>query len=355
LLTSSRPEYYKIQLMFMSYYKKAIFHLPEDLDQREVALHTFDGKMIRHLSVTSEEELRDLIISKKPAHVYVSTASYEIPDAPTMDEKGWKRADLQFDIDVDHFEGCQSKYKICGEQIVPSKENCEGKPVPIVSESCIEKGYEEVLKLQRVLERYLGIPKESMEIHFSGNRGFHLIARNTAYDDQGSDVRREIVDFVIGNHLTEDWCLEPSCVIPRPGDPGWRGRIGEALTKLLPRGVILWRDINKDPEEMISKAKLIAKIDVDEQVTVDTSRLLRVVGSLHGKSGMKVSKVENDFRYGPHLSPFYKHDVLVKSKYYINVDVLGFKVSLKKNETAELDGSVAVYLGLRGLLEILRY
>ncbi len=354
--TSSRPAYYKLQLMFYEYYKRAPLDPPEDLEDREIALHTFDGKMIRHLSAPTVEDLRELILSKKPAHVYISTASYDAPDAPRMEEKGWRRADLQFDIDVDHFEGCQPRYKVCGDDVVDVKENCEGKPVPIVPESCIERGLEEAKKLISVLKKYLGVREESVELHFSGNRGFHVIARGTPYDDQGSDVRREISDFISGNKfMMESICTEPNCVIPSPDDPGWRGRIGEALRKLLPSNAKLWRDINGDPEEFLSKAFLISKIDIDEQVTVDTSRLLRLPGSLHGKSGFRVVKVDGRFKYGPHLSPFYKMNVLVEANYNIDIPLFGKRISLKKGEKAELDGAIAVYLALKGLLKVLKF
>ncbi|UXD22005.1 hypothetical protein IPA_00745 [Ignicoccus pacificus DSM 13166] len=340
----------------MEYYKRASLSLPEDFEQREVALHTFDGVMVRHLAVSSEDELRKLIISKRAAHVYISTASYDRPDAPRMDEKGWRRADLQFDIDVDHFEGCEGMYVICEDSVVPSKEaegNCS-KPLPIVSKHCIYRGLEEAEKLVKVLKRYFGIEESNIEVHFSGNRGFHVIARNTPYDDQGSDVRREMVDFITGNHLNLDLCTKSNCLIPSPEDPGWRGRLGEALRRLLPSGVSTWGEVNVDPEELISKAILIAKIDVDEQVTVDTSRLLRVPGSLHGKSGLRVTKVKGSFKYGPHLSPFYKIPIEVRSLFNMDIEVLGKRINLKKDERAELDGAIAVFLATKSLVEIIR-
>jgi len=339
----------------MDYYKRAVLELPDDFTQREVALHTFDGKMIRHLAVNSEDELKKLIISKGAAHVSISTASYDRPDAPRMEEKGWRRADLQFDIDVDHFEGCQGMYKICGDDVLPVNEegsNCS-KPLPIVPEWCIERGLEEARKLISLLKKYFAIPDSKIELHFSGNRGFHVIARETQYDEEGSDLRREMVDFITGNNLKLDLCIKRDCLIPSPDDPGWRGRLGEQLRRLLPRGARTWGDLGADPEEFIEKARLLAKVEVDEQVTVDTSRLLRVPGSLHGKSGLRVVRISGGFSYGPHLSPFHKKEFLIKGLYNMDIEVLGRRVKFKKGEKANLDGALALFLATKFLVEII--
>ncbi|ALU12691.1 hypothetical protein EYM_06490 [Ignicoccus islandicus DSM 13165] len=339
--------------MFSKYYSKAKLEPPDDLPEREVALQTFSGVMIRHLAVRSVEELRKIVIEKKGAHLFVSTASYEDPGAPSMDEKGWKRADLQFDIDVDHFEGCKGDYKICKDEVVPVNEDCEGKVIGIVPERCIERGFEEVKKLEKVLKKYLSI--ENFEIHFSGNRGFHLIARGTPYDFEGSDLRREIVDFVTGNLFDlGKICIKSNCVIPKSWEPGWRGRLGEALELMLPSGLKTWSEVD-DPKGVLERAFELAKVDVDEQVTVDTSRLLRVPGSLHGKSGLRVVKVYSNFSYGPHLSPFHGLETYVQAKYSIDMKVFGERIVLSKGEKASFDGAIGVMLALRGLVELIDY
>ncbi len=351
--TSSRRGYSKLESLFKWYYKRAELDPPEDLAEREVAVQTFNGVMIRHLAVRTVEELRKLIIEKRAAHAFVSTASYEDPGAPSMDAKGWKRADLQFDIDVDHFEGCGGKYKLCGDEVVPVTEDCEGKVIGIVPESCIERGLEEVRKLERALKRYFSIG--NTEIHFSGNRGFHLVARGTPYDYEGSDFRRELVDFLTGNLFNlKSICVKRNCLVPKGDEPGWRGRLGEALREILPRGVETWGEVD-DPQSALERAFELAKVEVDEQVTVDTSRLLRVPGSLHGKSGLRVVKVLGSFSYGPHLSPFHNLETYVEAKYHLDLTLFGERVVLRKGERASLDGAIGVALALRGLLELIDY
>ena len=45
------------------------------------------------------------LTSRVPTHVYYSTALYQTPSASTMDAKVWKGADLIFDLDADHIPG----------------------------------------------------------------------------------------------------------------------------------------------------------------------------------------------------------------------------------------------------------
>jgi len=360
LSTSSRRVSNKLFLMIWDYYSHAVLDVPEDLPQREVALQTYDGKMIRHMSVADEEELKELVIKKKGIDLYVSTSSYQDPSAPSMDSKGWLRADIQFDIDVDHLPGCGPAYKVCGESVVPSSEDCAGRPVNVVPLPCLRAGFEQAKKLIDIIKRYFGISKDSAELHFSGNRGFHVVLRGTPFDEADQTLRREIADFVVGDLLKREiFCLEPDCLVPRPRlddgtpTPGWIGRVGEVLWRMLGNGVRKWGEVD-DPERVLEAAIAAARVEVDKQVTVDTSRLLRVPGSVHRKSALLVKKV-SEFKWDEGLSPFKDYITFVKSLYSFDMDVLGKKVSLRKGEKAELSGAQGAFLASKGLVEILRF
>ncbi|ABU82037.1 DNA primase small subunit [Ignicoccus hospitalis KIN4/I] len=344
----------KLHLMILDYYKEARFEVPEDLSQREVAVQTVDGGMVRHMSASDVEELRSIVLKKRGLDVYVSTASYRDPAAPSMEAKGWLRADLQFDIDVDHAPGCGPAYKVCGETVVPSSADCAGDPLPLLPKECLYFGFERATKLIDVLEKYFGVEREKVELHFSGNRGFHVVARDTQYDAADQTLRREVVDFIVGDLLIkEKFCLKENCFVPKPDEPGWRGRLGEALSKLLPERVRLWGEVD-DPEALFERALSSAKIDVDKQVTVDTSRLLRVLGSVNRKSALVVKRVDK-FVWDFSLSPFVSYVTLVRSRYNFKLDVLGKHVSMKKGEVGELPGPAGAYLAAKGLVEILRF
>jgi len=64
-----------------------------------------------------------ILEEKTPIHLYYSSAYYEEPSADKMDLKGWLGSDLIFDIDSDHYPGCDKTLSIC----IGSGEIYEGK------------------------------------------------------------------------------------------------------------------------------------------------------------------------------------------------------------------------------------
>jgi DNA primase small subunit len=93
---------------FREYYSKSPPKLPPKHMERELAFMYY-GKdfMQRHLAFTEQETLNRFLASRVPTHVYYSTALYQNPSAPTMDAKVWKGADLIFDLDADHIPGSE--------------------------------------------------------------------------------------------------------------------------------------------------------------------------------------------------------------------------------------------------------
>src|SRR5712691_4403742 len=88
---------------FHRYYDTMKPTLPDGVGRRKFGL-TFwtPGIGQRHLGFSKEEELKSFLASRVPTHAYYSSAYYETPNAPTMEEKGWLGADLIFDLDADN-------------------------------------------------------------------------------------------------------------------------------------------------------------------------------------------------------------------------------------------------------------
>src|SRR5207245_5643109 len=85
------------------YYEHTKPILPDRFGRREFGFMFWTAGIVqRHLGFSREEALRSFLTSRVPAHVYYSSAYYETPNAPTMEEKGWLGADLIFDLDADH-------------------------------------------------------------------------------------------------------------------------------------------------------------------------------------------------------------------------------------------------------------
>ena len=94
---------------FREYYAQVALKGPCRLTQREYALVPFSEQhMQRHMAMKTPDALMAMLRERVPAHVYYSSAFYEVPDGPTMAEKGWLGADLIFDLDADHLPGAHA-------------------------------------------------------------------------------------------------------------------------------------------------------------------------------------------------------------------------------------------------------
>ena len=81
---------------------------PSQLDKREFGFMFFDHDFVqRHIGFNSTYDLQKYLMFQVPSHVYYSSAYYQFPGANTMGEKSWTGADLIFDLDADHIKGAE--------------------------------------------------------------------------------------------------------------------------------------------------------------------------------------------------------------------------------------------------------
>ena len=196
------------------------------------------------------------------------------------------------------------------------------------------------------LEPDFGFKEEHLQVTFSGHRGFHLHYRDPSYFHLGSESRREIVSHIRGEGVEVSDLLERS---RKPNATGWAKRVGlgirsvvekldaihEGDTKLLKTSTAALKDMmereglkglrGKSSVEKLAElmqepsrrgrvldgrvaalnnhALLFQNLiradtsvvlgnagETDEVVTIDTRRQIRWPGSLHGKSGMRVTE-----------------------------------------------------------------
>ncbi len=324
-----------IRERFRRHYRGSELDLPPRFARREFGFMFWEaGMMQRHQSFKSGESLRTFLVQRTPMHVYYSSAYYEKPGAPTMEEKGWLGADLVFDLDADHIE------------------RVKGMPY----EAMLEEVKSEIVK---IVDEYLladfGFDPSSLLITFSGGRGYHIHVRDPRVWELQSHERREIVDYITGTELDADGMFrrvplevkrfqERATVtyrheMPKPDDPGWPGRLGrgvvaaaerlerlpreEAVRELAAvdgvgakmageihaalfssrpggsRGIDKLRrgDMDIFPSDrylepfrriFVPPAVGLGKRETDEPVTSDIKRLIRMPHSLHGKTGLAV-------------------------------------------------------------------
>jgi len=102
------PDQELMMSWFRSYYMAQPPQPPSRLDRREFGFMFFDRDfMQRHIGFLTLRDLQTYLISRVPSHAYHSSAYYQYPNAPTMGEKRWEGADLIFDLDADHVKGAE--------------------------------------------------------------------------------------------------------------------------------------------------------------------------------------------------------------------------------------------------------
>ncbi|DAC73206.1 MAG TPA: DNA primase catalytic subunit PriS [Thermoplasmata archaeon] len=317
---------------FQTYYASNKVVLPDRFGRREFAFILFGGKgMVRHLGFEKREMIWNFFTERAPQHAYYSSAYYQHPDAAKMTDKIWMGAELIFDLDSDHLPNAEKMGYV---------------------ESLIEVKKEFIKLIDEFLLGDFGFKEKHMELYFSGGRGYHCHVKDTAILDLDSNERREIVDYITGRDLQDSiifheqatgrksygghsFASGKSLKMPTPDQDGWKGRISRGIIELVNEikksdnpekkleeyGVNardaerLVQDLSEErvqriKDGMLDQSKTIRKFflnsalrktavslsagETDEPVTCDVKRLIRLPSSLHGKTGLKVVKIDVD-------------------------------------------------------------
>jgi len=319
---------------------------PPDIRQREFGFLSFEGRgMFRHIAFDDVLDLRRYIVDNAPGHVYNSSAYYEAPEAD-MEWKGWLGADLVFDIDADHIDSpCKADHdkwrcRSCGEEGVgTAPDGCPRCGKATFEEEnwlchrCLDTAKYEAQKLLDILIQDFGFSPagDELEVNFSGNRGYHVHVRSPHIKGLNQISRREIVDYIMGIGINptfqgfKSMRDGPSTV----AESGWRGRSVKALydyiagttpesIKALKLGKASTTNLLENREEILGllmkryPSSILRYIDskslgrlmgnavkeqasaIDTVVTTDIHRLIRLPGTLHGKTGWLAQNVPID-------------------------------------------------------------
>lgn len=397
---------------FFEYYQKHFSNIqpPTSLEKREFGFLLFEGKtMLRHKSFRSIDNLKHSLSTIVPSNVYYSSAYYERPKAE-MDKKGWLGADLVFDIDADHIlTPCGKVHDTwvcshCGfAGKGPSPEKCpacgEAKfnIKTWMCDECLESAKKEAIKLLDMLMEDLGFVENEIKVYFSGNRGYHVHVENENIRLLDSMARKEIVDYVIGLGFKAvlHRLIEKDRIIVGPSldKVGWKGRVArgiyEFLSEMTPNEIeklglkkhvasLLIKNKKTLLESWKNKGWLSVKgvgpknwkkiiqwvVDqqsakIDTVVTTDIHRLIRLTGSLHGKTGFM--KVEAPLRSFDKFDPL-KEAVAFKEGQVV-VDVVEaprFRIGdtlhgpFKNDSRVELPTAAALFLLCKGVAKVVK-
>ena len=320
---------------FRKYYRENTPILPDRFTRREFGFMFFDRTYVqRHMGFARPEELHKFMLGQVPSHSYYSTSYYRKPDAPTMDEKEWMGAELIFDLDADHLDGASDM---------------------TYAQMMVQIRGEMMNLVDSFLLGDLGFDESQIHITFSGGRGYHAHVRTPDVMLLGTHERRELVDYITCSGLSIDWVFPYNRVatsqvvtgggvrtnvakdrlIPSAESGGWKLRMRNGLMCVVndfcdtdvkaikreypsikgsqnstvlkaqeelrkTRGVLFVKNTMAILSQ--STQNLLVKVmkedvayrlsgEVDEPVTADIKRLIRLPGSVHGKSGLRVTPI----------------------------------------------------------------
>ncbi|TFF87889.1 MAG: hypothetical protein EU549_03995 [Promethearchaeota archaeon] len=334
--------------MFKEYYVRGLndgsIKPPRKIENREFAFIFWNSPgMHRHVKLTKITELTNVLKNDTFQHVYLSGAYYRYPDGMSMNQKEWMGMDFLIDIDADHFmTSCKMKHdswlcKACGREgkgPAPEKCKCGGKSfeeVNWICDECLDESKKEVIKFIDIFLSDFNISLDDISIHFSGNRGYHIIINSEEFYKINQLERREFVDYLtgIGLNLRSNGILKigDSITGPTRESLGWGKYIYNGVVELINKcenGSLNDLNIRSDTKEKIinNKESILNELKlsrpkiksvsaniwlkiinhvidnialrIDVPVSIDLHRLIRFVNSLHGKTGFKVQKIDID-------------------------------------------------------------
>jgi DNA primase small subunit len=308
---------------FGDYYRRAEITPPPDANEREWGYIPWTSgpgtTMVRHESLLDLGALADFLARERPRHVYFSAGRYESPSAKSMSEKNWRSSDLVFDLDADHLPAVTLGEDSYAEML----EKCKGA----------------LMRLLDFLDDDFGF--EDTTVAFSGGRGYHVHVRDEGIQELDRESRREIVDYVRGIGLDADTLQTTEMrgnatarVIPTEG--GWGRRVHRRLLEFVSeiealddeaaierlqelegigegRASTIYGAIRENRaaieagnleaggvgirtlvETLVHETVAAEDAPIDEPVTTDTNRLIRLPGTLHGGSGLAVRRLDRE-------------------------------------------------------------
>ena len=376
---------------FGDHYRRIDITPPPDANEREWGYIPWTSgpgtTMVRHKSLLDLGALGDFLGRERPRHVYFSAGRYESPSASSMSEKTWRSSDLIFDLDADHL----PSVTLGEDSYAQMLEKCKGA----------------LMRLLDFLDDDFGF--EDTTVVFSGGRGYHVHVRDEGIQDLDRDSRREIVDYVRGIGLDLEATIREVTVGGEAGrktpaqneylpvEGGWGRRMHErllaefthirdldeetALQELQEydgvgekKARAAW-NIAQDRFVEIENGNLSAhpvvrafakrvatetvaeeNAPIDEPVTTDTNRLIRLPGSLHGGSGLAVRRLERDelADFDPLVDAvpetFESHEITVEVTEGGDVELGGDSFTLEEGEQV-VPEYLGVFLMARGRAE----
>jgi DNA primase small subunit len=281
--------------------------IAQSIQEREFGFdHVGRGPNDRYKVFRNTDLLKRFLKVRTPFAAYCSVAYY---DKPRRRDK-WTKAELVFDVDAKDI-----PIRTC---------ECEG-----VCEICLNEAREIVCGIIDTLKQDLGL--KNIHIVYSG-RGYHVRVLDDDVTQVNSDVRSQIVKYIVGAEVPEnEYSLDyekvsyEHFVIPFGYPNVFTERVKysilhlnehsnlDEVNKKLLKDVLKYRPLIEDNNWGMFKNKIgplrykkvvngIASMNmslVDAKVSIDLKRILRLPSSLHSMVSMKCTEVKNIETFDP--------------------------------------------------------
>jgi DNA primase small subunit len=362
LVESALKEYY------FSHF--GLIQVPPKPTQREFGYQRINGGMIRHIAIKDNKELHLLLMKEIPSDIYCSNAYYLFPSMP-MSEKDWKGADLIFDIDAkdlalpcrkDHtIFKCSSCQKIKSDQQsqCSSCGSTKFEGISIACKNCINESKMEVRKLIEILTNDLGVKKEEIAVHFSGNEGFHVRVVNGNYETLDSQERSDLADYIMFNGaMPETFGIRQDNTkssLPSIDEEGWRGRVAKTIFGSKTRIPKITREVISSGyasfQLRLEEMRQTIGVRVDPKVTMDIHRIFRLEGSINSKSGLSkvLCKDLDNFEPFSDACLLGNEEVDIVANFPLSIKLKGKKFGPYDDKKVSLPKFAAVYMICKGL------
>lgn len=268
--------------------------------------HYGQGPNDRYKTFVDPLRLKRFIKVKQPFAAYCSVALYNKPEK----RGGWQKSELVFDVDAKDI-----PIRTCG---------CADGDV---CDECLNQAKEIVLMIKDVLKGDLGL--KNIHMVYSG-RGYHVRVNDDNVMDSSSEMRGQIVQYVVGAKTPEvlnsmGYNNLQHFIIPY-GYPKnfttWSkysilhltkdSKLDNVNKKLL-NDVLKNRHYLNDDQWGLFRSNIgpirynkvidaISRINMqitDTKVSIDLKRILRLPSTLHSKVSMKSTLIKNIERFDP--------------------------------------------------------
>ncbi len=311
-----------IKKIFAHAYKKLNIDVP-DIKYREFGIGDFGKKIAkRHLWFPDINSLRDYLIANPPIYISYSAAYYQKP-YQSMSNKLYMKSDLIMDIDQDL------------EQLDYIKQ--------------------EVVELYDILKFEFGM--KNITINYSGNRGFHIHIRDEWAQMLSREARAEILDYLTLRNVKLD-NFNIRIVNGKKQGIGFgdvknkmQARILKELRYVTGKEKVLlgdWEDVDEQNFALaIERARF--KLNIDSNVTLDTTKLLRMENSIHGDTGFiaKILNIDQIEKFDPWADATVFNDIDIRIKMVDNYK------EYRRDEVYRVVGHIGVFLLLQNKAKLI--